>query len=229
VDFSRAGAATNYSEFHIWTHCNAHPFAEDPQGRSSAARSECAFSAASVGAAQPYRRIYMRQLWCRPDVCGRRKSLSSSDPLQLLRLVQLDRRLTHLNRVMPQLDRCRSRLAFRIAPQCFCFSRGACGLQFLAPFRCFCILSPRSCELAQQIAILRVFRLRSGAEAFLRLILIYLSQSWHAVPQTDTYLHCYRCYRMYQKGARVGLVPDRFLIFCYGSSGEAARGVTLFQ
>ena len=45
----------------------------------------------------PYGRIYMRQLWCRPDACGRRKSLSSRDPLQLLRLVQFDRRLTPFN------------------------------------------------------------------------------------------------------------------------------------
>ena len=52
---------------------------------------------ASAGAAQSYRRIYMRQLWCRPDTCGRRKRLSSRGPLQLLRLVQFDRRLTPLN------------------------------------------------------------------------------------------------------------------------------------
>ena len=41
--------------------------------------------------------FYMRQLWCRPDTCGRRKRLSSCGPLQLLRLVQFDRRLTRFN------------------------------------------------------------------------------------------------------------------------------------
>ena len=54
-------------------------------------------SAASAGDAQSYGRIYMRQLWCRPDTCGRRKSLSSRGPLQRLRLVQFDRRLTPFN------------------------------------------------------------------------------------------------------------------------------------
>ena len=56
---------------------NAHPFTEDPQGRSSAAHRRGAQGAASAGAAQSYGRIYMRQLWCRPDTCGRRKRLSS--------------------------------------------------------------------------------------------------------------------------------------------------------
>ena len=47
--------------------------------------------------ANPTVEFYMRQLWCRPDTCGRRKRLSSCGPLQLLRLVQFDRRLTPFN------------------------------------------------------------------------------------------------------------------------------------
>ena len=82
----------NSTEFSI-----AYPFTEDPQGRFSAAHRSGAQGTASAGAAQSYGRIYMRQLWCRPDTCGRRKRLSSRGPLQLLRLVQFDRRLTPFN------------------------------------------------------------------------------------------------------------------------------------
>jgi hypothetical protein len=73
---------------------NAHPSTEGSPGRSSAAHRSGPSSAASAGDAQSYSRIYMRQLWCRPDTWGRRKRLSSRGPLQLLRLVQFDRRLT---------------------------------------------------------------------------------------------------------------------------------------
>ena len=70
-----------------------------------------------------------------------------------------------------------SRRSFRTAPEWFCLSRGTCGLQFLASFQCFCILSPRICELEHQSTLLGIVRLCSSAEAFLRLIFIDLSQS----------------------------------------------------
>ena len=64
----------------------------------------------------------------------------------------------------------------------FCLSRETCGLQFLASFQCFCILSPRACELEHQSTLLGIVRLCSSAEAFLRMIFIHFSQSWHGKP-----------------------------------------------
>ena len=52
----------------------------------------------------------------------------------------------------------------------------------LAPFQCFCILSPRTCELEHQSTLLGIVRLCSSAEAFLRMIFIHLSQSSHGKP-----------------------------------------------
>ena len=52
----------------------------------------------------------------------------------------------------------------------------------LASFQCFCILSPRTCELEHQSTMLGIVRLCSSAEAFLRMIFIQLSQSWHVKP-----------------------------------------------
>ena len=54
--------------------------------------------------------------------------------------------------------------------------------QMLASFQCFCILSPRTCELEHQSTLLGIVRLCSSAEAFLRMIFIHFSQSWHGKP-----------------------------------------------
>ena len=50
---------------------NAHSSTEASPRRSSAAHRS---APASAGDAQSHGRIYMRQLWCRPDAYGRRKS-----------------------------------------------------------------------------------------------------------------------------------------------------------
>ena len=54
--------------------------------------------------------------------------------------------------------------------------------QFLASSQTFRILSPLTCELEQQIPLLGIVRLRSRADAVLRMIFIQLSQSWHVSP-----------------------------------------------
>jgi hypothetical protein len=83
--------------------------------------------------------------------------------LPFLQLLQFDGRLIQL-RLPPHRRRCITRRSFRNAPQCFY------------------ILSPRACELEHQSTLLGIVRLCSRAEAFLRLIFIHLSQSWHDKP-----------------------------------------------
>ena len=67
-------------------------------------------------------------------------------------------------------------------------SGAGAGASLGAPFRiapqCFCILSPRTCELEHQSTLLEIIRLCSRGDAFLSMIFIHLSQSWHGKPST---------------------------------------------
>jgi hypothetical protein len=103
---------------------------------------------------------------------------------------------------------CITRRAFRNAPRGFRLSPRTCECeQFLASFQCFRILSPRNCELEQWTSPVFTFssyehredkprihatrnersaapnrgvvRPCSRAEAFLRMIFVNFSQSWH--------------------------------------------------